>query len=101
MPLKSKKRIRNLILRSPKEEGEAYQRNILIVKMTTRLYYGNLYFITNEENAKQIERLLLHQTRQPLFGYRENGRNVFEFFFKENPFCIHLEPLTDYGAGRA
>lgn len=101
MTLKSKKRIRNLILRSPKEEGEAYQRNILIVKMTTRLYYGNLCFITNEENAKEIERLLLHQTKQPLYRYFENGRHVFEFSFKENPFCMHLEPLTDYGAGRA
>lgn len=42
-----------------------------------------------------------HQTRQPLQSYFENRRNVFEFFFKENPFCIHLEPLTAYGEGRA
>ena len=58
-------------------------------------------FTTNEENAKEIERLLLHQTKQPLYRYFENGRHVFEFSFKENPFCMHLEPLTDYGAGRA
>mgnify|MGYP007077408558 FL=1 len=99
MSLKSKKRIRRLILRSPKEEGEAYQRNILTVAMATRLYYGNLCFITDEENAQEIERLLLRQTRQPLHRFLENGRHVFEFAFKENPFCMHLELLTDYGAG--
>ena len=42
MSLKSKKYIRRLFLRSPKEEGEAYQKNILNVSMVTRLYYGNL-----------------------------------------------------------
>lgn len=69
--------------------------------MTTCLYYGNLCFITDEENVKEIERLLLHQTRQPLQRYFENRRHVFEFFFKEKPFCMHLEPLKVYGEGRA
>lgn len=101
MSLKFKKRIRKLILRSPKEEGEAYKRNILTVKIATRLYFGNLCFITDKENAKEIERLLLRQIRQPLYRLIENGRYIFEFAFKENPFCMHLEPLTDYGAGRA
>ena len=99
--VKNKKRIRKLILRSPKEEGEAYKRNILTVKIATRLYFGNLCFITDKENAKEIERLLLRQIRQPLYRLIENGRYIFEFAFKENPFCMHLEPLTDYGAGRA
>ena len=66
MSLKSKKQIRRLFLGSPKEEGEAYQKNILNVSMVTRLYYGNLCFITDQENAQEIERLLLRQTRQPL-----------------------------------
>ena len=101
MTLRSKKRIRRLILRSPKEEGEAYKRNILNVKMATCLYYGNLCFITDQENAQEIERLLLHQIKQPLHRYIENGRYVFEFSFKDHPFCMHLEPLRDYGAGRA
>ena len=92
MILKSKKRIRNLILRSPKEEGEAYQRNILIVKMTTRLYYGNLCFITNEENAKEIERLLLNQTRQPFYRYLENGVMYLSFPLKKTIFVCILNP---------
>ena len=99
MSLKSKKHIRKLFLRSPKEEGEVYQKNILNVSMVTRLYFGNLCFITDQENAQEIERLLLRQTRQPLQRFLENGRYVFEFSFKENPFFMHLEPLTDYGAG--
>ena len=101
MTLKSKKHIRRLISRSPKEEGETYQKNILTVNMATCLSYGNLCFITNEENAKEIERLLLLQNKQPIHRYIENGDHVFEFYYKENPFCMHLEPLTDYGAGRA
>jgi hypothetical protein len=36
-----------------------------------------------------------------MFVKHQTRRNVFEFFFKENPFCIHLEPLTAYGEGRA
>ena len=98
MSLKSKKHIRRLFLRSPKQEGEAYQKNILNVSMVPRLYYWNLCFITDQENAQEIERLLLRQTRQPLQRFLENGRHVFEFSFKENLFCMHLEPLTDYGA---
>lgn len=101
MTQKSKKLIRKLILRSPKEEGEIYHRNILTVNMATRLYYGNLCFITDKENAKEIERLLLLHPKQPIRRFIENGCHVFEFYFKEHPFCMHLEPLTDYGAGRA
>ena len=36
---------------------------------------------------------------KPLDQYIEDGRYVYEFSFKENPFCMILEPLTDFGAG--
>lgn len=99
MPLKSRKRIRKLILRSPKEDGENYKKRILTVNMATRLYYGDLCFITDKKNALEIDRLLLHYPIKPLNQYIEEGKHVYEFSFKENPFCMILEPLTDFGAG--
>ena len=99
MPLKSRKRIRKLILRSPKEDGENYKKRILTVNIATRLYYGDLCFITDKKNALEIDRLLLHYPIKPLGQYIEDGRYVYEFSFKENPFCMILEPLTDFGAG--
>lgn len=101
MTMKLKQDIRRLILRSPKEEGAVYKKRILTVNLATRLYYANLCFITNEENALEIHRLLLHYPIQPLYRFIEAGRYVFEFSFKENPFCMTLEPLTDFGAGKA
>ena len=92
MSLKSKKHIRRLFLRSPKEESETYQKNILNVSMVTRLYYGNLCIITDQENAQEIERLLLRQTRQPLQHFLESGRHVFEFSFKKTLFVCILNP---------
>ena len=101
MSKQSKQHIRRLILRSPKEDGAVYKQRILTVNLATRLYYANLCFITNEENALEINRLLLHYPTQPLYRFIEAGRYVFEFSFKENPFCMTLEPLTDFGAGKA
>ena len=92
MSLKSKKHIRRLFLRSPKEESETYQKIILNVSMVTRLYYGNLCIITDQENAQEIERLLLRQTRQPLQRFLESGRHVFEFSFKKTLFVCILNP---------
>ncbi len=99
MPLKSRKLIRKLILRSPKENGATYKRKIQMVNIATRLYYGDLCLITDQKNALEIDRLLLHYPIKPLDQYIEDGRYVYEFSFKENPFCMILEPLTDFGAG--
>ena len=82
MTMKLKQDIRRLILRSPKEEGAVYKKRILTVNLATRLYYVNLCFITNEENALEIHRLLLHYPIQPLYRFIEAGRYVFEFSFK-------------------
>ena len=101
MSKQSKQHIRRLILRSPKEDGAVYKQRILTVNLANRLYYANLCFITNEENALEINRLLLHYPTQPLYRFIEAGRYVFEFSFKENPFCMTLEPLIDFGAGKA
>ena len=60
--------------------------------MATRLYYGNLCFITNKENALEINRLLLHYPIKPLYRYMEKGRYVFEFFLKKPPFAYSLSP---------
>ncbi|GEM_PF-770509 len=99
MSIKSRKRIRKLILRSPKEDGENYKRRILTVNMATRLYFGDLCIITDKKNSLEIDRLLLHYPIKPINLYLEEDKHIYEFSFKENPFCMILEPLTDFGAG--
>ena len=101
MSTKYRKQIQKLMLLVAKDEDQAYHQKIGKVKMVTRLYYGNLCLITNKANAAEIHRLLLLHPVQPLYRYIEEDRYVFEFSFKENPFCMVLESPTDFLALKA